>query len=168
VNISCGFRFTVNSDITVTSLGAFDRLANGLEQAVDVGLFALDGTLLISATVPSGAVAPLTDSYRYVDSADVDLAAGADYVISVFNFPGFTPTHGVVPSLLFAPAITPVEGRSSTGFDLTFPSGVSGHLFLGGNFQYIAAAIPEPTTLSLLGAALASFTLRRRRRCWLK
>ena len=50
-----GFRFCADSELTVTSLGAFDYLGDGLATAHMVGIWSLNGGApLAVATVPSG------------------------------------------------------------------------------------------------------------------
>src|ERR1700712_4495323 len=53
-NFNVGWSFTVNSPITVSSLGYFDGNALGLNESHAVTLYKSDGTVLTSATVVTG------------------------------------------------------------------------------------------------------------------
>src|ERR1700693_727987 len=58
-----GWSFSVNSSISVTSLGAYDASLYGLNVAHDVGIWDAAGDLLASATVPSGTAGFLDSGY---------------------------------------------------------------------------------------------------------
>jgi hypothetical protein len=60
-----GWTFTLTGTLTVTDLGWFDFGGNGLAASHDVGIWASDGTLLVSATVPSGTTGGLIGAFRY-------------------------------------------------------------------------------------------------------
>ena len=49
-----GFQFSVASNTSIISLGAYDSGQDGLVQAAQVGLWDLSGNLLTSAVVSSG------------------------------------------------------------------------------------------------------------------
>jgi hypothetical protein len=62
-----GWQFSVSSPITVTGLAYWDEDGDGLGEAHNVGIFdSGTGTLLVSATVPSGTVALLMGGFRVV------------------------------------------------------------------------------------------------------
>src|SRR5271154_7146963 len=53
-NATIGWQFTLSSPVTVTELGFFDATGGGLFDPHPVGIWNSSGTLLGSATVPSG------------------------------------------------------------------------------------------------------------------
>ena len=80
---TAGFRFTTNGDIIVSQLGVFDSGQDGLGEDHSVGIWNASGVLLVSASVLSGTVAPLTDQFRYVSVVPTLLIAGQSYDIGV-------------------------------------------------------------------------------------
>ena len=86
-----GWSFTANSDINVVDLGVFDDSQNGLTDSHQVGIWDSSGTLLVSATVPSGTGATLDDQFRTVSVSSTELLAGQKYFIgtlyTTFNDP---------------------------------------------------------------------------------
>src|SRR5687768_16493111 len=61
---SLGWAFSTANNITVTSLGWYDHLGDGLVDGHAVGIFNTGGTLLLSGTVQSGTADPLTGMFR--------------------------------------------------------------------------------------------------------
>lgn len=178
-----GYLFSLTQSRTVTSLGIWDDIfvGTGLIDSHDVGLWTSTGTLLASATVPSGTAG------TYVASADtgpwagsgwrftnlgtpVDLSPG-NYVLGAFyTRPGTAGTDSYllgVASFQTVPDATYGGARFFNGSPLTFP-GANGtsNAFFGPNLQF--AAVPEPTTWALiilggLGAAGGGWYYRRNR-----
>src|SRR5262245_59793446 len=63
-----GWQLSVNTSISVTSLGAYDSpFAEGLLTDHEVGIWNSSGTLLATVTVHAGTSDPLTGRFRYVD-----------------------------------------------------------------------------------------------------
>jgi hypothetical protein len=62
--------------MAITQLGVFDADGNGLVNPHAVGLWADDGTLLGSTTIPAGIAAPLVDGYRYAPITPVLIRPG--------------------------------------------------------------------------------------------
>jgi hypothetical protein len=127
-NGTIGWSFSVvGTDITVTSLGLYDSGGNGLADAHAVGLWTSGGTLLASATIPSGSGATLLGGYRYVAIAPVPLSAGQSYVIGAL-YPTqsgdniiFNSTQTYVAPVSFGQSRQ--TGLNLTGTDpLTFPA----------------------------------------------
>ena len=73
---SSGYRFTVLSNIVVSSLGFFDYLGDGLGESHTVGIFNSAGELLTSAVVFSGTGNPLDDGFRYTNISPLTLSEG--------------------------------------------------------------------------------------------
>ena len=66
VNVTDGWEFAVQKEITVTSLGIWDYRNDGLGTEIPVGLWDTKGDLLATATVPAGKVADQVNGFRYV------------------------------------------------------------------------------------------------------
>jgi len=71
-----GYEFSLTTTLDVSALGFFDADNDGLFDAHDVGIFAGDGTLLASATVPSAAGGTLQDGFRFMPIPDLVLLPG--------------------------------------------------------------------------------------------
>jgi hypothetical protein len=83
-----GWTFTVNGtapgdNISVTRLGVYDHLGDGLGNSHPIGLWDSGGTLIVSTSIPSETASPLIGGYRYVDITPVELVAGQSYTIGV-------------------------------------------------------------------------------------
>ena len=82
-----GWEFSVESPVTITSLGVWDQKNDGLATEIPVGLWDATGEMLATATVPAGKTAAAQDGFRYVSIEAVMLKAGQNYVIGA----GYTP-----------------------------------------------------------------------------
>ena len=166
---SLGYRFTVNSNISVSSLGFYDSFGDGFNASHEVGIYSTGGTLLASVTLASGSVHSLIGDFRYGSlGSSLSLLAGLDYYIV-----GTTLNDDWV---FQASNIVTVPEVSYVASYFTSPSGVAGGTIhfpnaLASDREYMTvnflieqgAAIPEPGTLVLLGAGLLALAARRRR-----
>jgi hypothetical protein len=166
-----GYQFTANSALSVSALGLYDEGLDGLADSYPIGLFDSGGSLVASASLPSGTSATLINQFRYVNITPVSLTAGQDYRIgALFTtgndsmvFPGF-PVTGFATD----PRITFVGPRYIDGGALTDPTGQFDEFvigYFGPNLLISASAVPEPGNLALLaGLGLTGAGLLRRRR----
>lgn len=168
-----GFEFSTGvNGFTITSLGYWDEGAAGLLESHQVAIWTGDGlTLLASATVGAGTSGFLDSGFRFVDIADVFLAANSSFLAG-----GFTGSAGDAITR-FATATT-VAGITlgSSRFDVTgaftAPNETQGDTFddgyFGPNFNGALAetgGVPEPATwgLMIMGFGGIGALLRRRR-----
>ncbi|OAI54113.1 hypothetical protein AYO44_15440 [Planctomycetaceae bacterium SCGC AG-212-F19] len=158
-----GFSFMPTANIVVTSLGIFDSSQNGLAASHDIGVWNSGGTLLVSGTVQSGTVDPLTNQFRYVTVTSTTLLANQTYTIGAFYLTGSDPVV-VKANGFLTNDISFINNESAFGGSLTFPTVTNDPSLIllgfpstfnpgifGPNFQFSPAAVPEPASLTLLG-----------------
>ena len=151
VGYSLGYEFKMNSTETVTQLGYFD---DGLmTQSHAVGIYTTAGTLLASTTVTTADA--LTANFRYHAIAPLTLSAGQTYVIAgvsgVLDPYAFNPT-----ALSTDPSVTFISGDYRQSFTLEFPTTIDHFVgYFGPNF-IVRSAVPEPSTVCLLGIGATS------------
>lgn len=155
-NFVHGWQFTTNSDISVTALGFFDDGQNGLVDAHDVGIFSAAGTLLASATVPSGGAAPLVNQFRYVAIAPLLLTSGQTFRIGAVYNSNADPLVVNATGLAVDPAITKSPLRFAiSSATLADPTGsFLGNGSFGPNFDFVLAATGAPEINGLSSVAL--------------
>jgi len=166
-----GFRFRADSDLTVTSLGAFDYLGDGLATAHMIGIWSLSGgEPLAVATVPAGSGAPLLGAFRYAAISDLTLSANTEYIIGASDFYGAVlDIYPYLPQgFSTAPGVTFLAERETAGgaAGLVFPDDdeiIDGGAPLAANFQYVV--VPEPSGCLLLCTGFALVFTFRRRQC---
>lgn len=184
-----GFEFTPSADLTVTSLGWNDLNNSNPSGGPDgflaphaVGIYRFsDHALVTSVTLPAGTAAPLADGFfRYGDVAPVVLTAGTTYVLAATTN-GFVGGTSVIESTqnrtlgvdaLIDPLITTgawLLGPTTNPSGLEFPSLVIDSnptvLPFGPNFQFTTpAAVPEPSSMALLGTGLLAVLVHACRR----
>jgi hypothetical protein len=150
-----GWEFTPQVNLLVTRLGVHDLDdaapgldGDGLVQSHEVAIWTSGGTPVVSAIVPAGTTAPLSDGTRFVDVAPTPLAAGQVYVIGTW-YPDSSDTllvDGInANQFAYDDKVAPGAGRYGinqfTG--IAFPPSSSGLPRLGPNFAF---ALPAPVT----------------------
>jgi PEP-CTERM motif len=172
-----GFAFTLNAAETIDALGVFDVGQDGLSGAATVGIWdAISGSLLASAIIPGGTAGALMDGFRYGAIAPLTLAAAGDggvYFVASYDpsdpITSFASNQisGQPGSAVLDPNVQSVSQWYASGSGLTLPDQTTGAAgaFLGANFTTdpVAAALPEPASMAILGVGLAGLTSLRRR-----
>jgi hypothetical protein len=153
-----GFTFNVTNAVNLTALGFFDENGDGLFSGHEVRVWQ-GGSLIASAVIPQGAGATLLGGFRYVNITPVLLNPGL-YVIGAFATPDADPyrfqatlTNNLPGSVIYG------ENRFVDGAAIAEPANTSalfGTAFFGPNLQVeeLAAPVPEPGSLALLGSGL--------------
>jgi hypothetical protein len=162
--------FSVNTPITVTSLGVYDENKLGLADSHAVGIFRQSNqSLLGSVTVPSGECGTLLDHFCFQSVSPFGLTPDT-YVIAM-TMPFSTSDLQVAAATSYSTAseITYLNSAFDGSSVLAFPNpGYNGAFspgMFGPDFTFTSSAVPEPSTYSAIGAGLiALFTLARRRR----
>ncbi len=169
-----GWAFSTSSQLSVTSLGVYDSGLNGLESAVDVGIWRTsDQALLGSTTILAGTGSGLVGNFRYESTPSFVLDAGTEYRIGAVALTGAIPFLHEGNAIL-APELTLIGNgveESASNNVLTFPNQIytpnpAADRYFGPNFQF-ASAVPEPGSFTLLAAGLGMTGLagwRRRRK----
>jgi hypothetical protein len=171
-----GMDFTVNSDVTVTQLGAFDSDGDGFQNTVSVAIFDLDGNMVGSAAYFTGTTDPLIGGSRFQAVTPFTLQAGTTYSIVSAGYlvgsadyngnsqsPGFTTFNNLGGALTLVDNGGRWEAQNSNALSLPTDN-VGGYsqsdpVFLAGTF-----AVPDGgVTALLLGASLAGLGWVRRR-----
>ncbi len=136
-----GTEFTPSEPITVTALGYYDDTYQsdpGLSVPHDVGIYNLDTyALVVSATVPAGAQAPLVDEFRFVEITPTDLVAGQTYVLAAVSNGDWARNAGPDYRIV-DPRITVGAWLVSGSSSLTFPTIplATESIFLGPTFLF--------------------------------
>jgi hypothetical protein len=171
---SIGFEFSLSSDATLDSLGAFDfDTANSNGDSQQVGIFTLAGTELATATIaiPSGQAADtfvFTNSLTFMNGFTGTLSSGTDYLIGANGggSGGIPYLNDTANTFTSGTALTVVKSAFSFDSGFTAPTALNntGKAYIGPNFTY--TAVPEPASYALvlagLGALVGMLRLRRR------
>lgn len=163
-----GWDFTPTANITLTQLGFYDLGDDGLALSHQIGLWASDGTLLLSTTIASGTGATLLNGFRFVDVADLLLTAGQTYVIgAVIPLDPNGDNYVLSPSAVASDALIGfgrgLRSTENAGFAMPTVDPNSGRF--GPNFLFADTAVPEPSTwaMLILGFGVIGGAMRRGR-----
>jgi len=133
-----GYRFRVDSEVSVAELGALDANRNGrLDNSggTPVGLWTDNGTLLGQVTVPASAA--VEGGFAYADlSSPVTLSPGQTYRVAAVVAQEPYAYNG---NMVQADYLTVVDGTYRAGSSLAFPTSTDSYSsYLGGTFRAAA------------------------------
>jgi hypothetical protein len=160
-----GWEFSLDTPVTVTSLGYWDMNGDGLVKSHRVGIFrASDQQPMVSANIIDAGTLPLVDGSRIVNVPDTALQANVSYYILADDIDGDMYAFGN-GAISFASHISWAGAANTTLNDIfaaaSFTGGTAGNL--APNFQFNVVA-PSPGVGAMVGLAAAGAGLRRRRR----
>jgi hypothetical protein len=159
---SFGTIFTVGaSDLSVTSLGAYDYLGDGfLSGAIQVGIFDESlGTLLVSTNVNSSDT--LLGLYRY-SLVNFNLVSGQKYrLVAVSGIDSYIQGAG---TWTYSSDVT-IDGFGYCGnASITQCNDYSESDYGMANLQYTTTSVPEPATLLIFGLGLVGLSCSRKKK----
>lgn len=174
-----GLDFNVNETIRVTKLGAFDDLSNGLNSAIQVGIFDRNTSTLVpggSVTISAGSH-ELIGGSQFVSIPELTLAPGEYSVVAVGYGSGENNYN------TYGAGINPTSSTNSSGGVLTFlnqwrysnPPGTLAYptiegtdvlptRFDAGTFAYVVPVPPAALGGLALFATVGGSALWKRRR----
>jgi len=159
-----GWLFSVNTVLTVTHLGLFDRDENGMTREHEVGLFRYsDGSLLTSGTMSLGKSNMLIDGFRYTNVFDVELQVGKQYMVAYYtDHTGSSDGIHMDANVSTIPEVDYLSGAyEGNAFGLAMPVNLTTAERIGPNF--LVTAVPIPAAVWLFGSALAGLGWLRRK-----
>jgi hypothetical protein len=166
--LSLGFVFTTNQEVSVTALGYFDEDQDGFLTNHEVGIFDVNGALLISAILNAGSGHPLEGHYRYKAVTPITLGANSSFVLVGTTFGlldgwAFGNSNSIT-GLVVDPRISVASDAARFIYEndnvLRVPTEHFGGFTIYGGPNFLLGAsdggeVPEPATLTLTLAGLA-------------
>lgn len=157
-----GWQFSTSTDLNIESLGIWDKGGDGLSDSHQIGLWKLDGTLLVSTVVSNGTGNTLESSFRWSDITSYFLSSGS-YIVGAY-MPTTDDRGAAKSSYNTANEITFNQNLFLYSNGFTKPtehwSGHDGGNF-GANFKYSIATVPEPSTLAIFVLGVIGLAYRR-------
>mgnify|MGYP000883511085 CR=1 FL=1 len=171
-----GFKFHVNSAITISQLGVFDSGADGIAGTTTLWttLFDSSGNVIVASAFTNSDAGALESFFRYKDIAPTTLGVG-DYILAGYGWDASNLEYNsfIVDGLNTttfnaSPLVTFVDTRfgpqnSSIAHTIAPTNVFPDHSFNSVNMHF-QSAVPEPATLALWAVGLGFVGLRRRRR----
>ncbi len=168
-----GYSFDVSSSVTIDGLGVFDFGSDGLNNDHEIGIWNTTTTALLATAMvgPSGSTssdvsASGAGNWLYSDIASLTLTAGTRYTVGALFEIGHTDrvifNAGGIFSNDPGAAYDDLKFINSGVLALPTGSGDTDDRYFGAGMRIEAAAVPEPSTLLLLGAGLMGLGVFRR------
>jgi Domain of unknown function (DUF4082) len=164
-NVTVGFQFTANANLTINALGFYDHNQDGLTTSHDVGIFDTNGTLLNSTSVSSGTAGALDGKFRYAAVPSFTLTSGQSYIIAGLANGQDGYTYGNVGTTILGLttnptiSISPLASLFLYAPSFSFPTDNYGYdLYPMVNFKFeepSISSVPLPAAFPLLGIGLA-------------
>jgi hypothetical protein len=156
-----GWAFSLGDAVNVTKLGFYDLGGDGLAVSHQVGIWNNNQTLVASGTVVSSDV--LQAGFRWTDISPVTLAAGSYRIGALVSSDDYY--YSQAGTVTTATPVTYGGGAFTTGtFAYPDQSSYTTMGRFGPNFQFVTAAVPEPSAYLLVIAGLGVVAGIRRKR----
>jgi hypothetical protein len=164
-----GWTFQATNYLQITELGCFSYLLPTTNDAIEIGLWNDDGTLVASNQVTEAG--DFLNGAYYTPITPILLTPFVTYHLGAFS------TNGLVGVQVFIPDVQPGDfvrfsqpivlrgSAQSGGAGFAYPpenNGPNGAVILAPTFLF-HDSVPEPAGLSLLALAGAAFVCRKRR-----
>lgn len=163
--INVGFEFTLSQTTTISALGVWDNLGDGLSASHDVGIWNLTGSLLASTTVAAGTGATLDNGFRFNDISPLTLVAGT--YVALATFANSADSWAYDGTINTAAGVTWNSDAWNYQSTLSAPTNFNPQPgYFGANFQIGTAdsSVPDGgTTTAMLGFALFGLAALRRK-----
>ncbi|MGB4839269.1 MAG: DUF4082 domain-containing protein [Saprospiraceae bacterium] len=159
-NSNLGFDFTVKNLVTISALGVYDYLNDGLVIDHPVTLYSSTGTVLATVTVPMGIIAPLNNGFRYVALTTPITLTPGDYVIMAYSASAIDASPQNFPP--FSSAITIdarldlINGSRQASGNIFAPTNAGSFVLLSSSFLITEVTVP---TLSQWGILIFGLSL---------
>ncbi len=173
INAAVGYQFTPTSNLTVVALGFYDAGQDGLTIAHSVQLWMWtgptngfsSGLLVGSVTIPAGTSATLIGDYRYEPIPSITLTNGVTYGLQASSTTDQWPERD--GSFTLDLPVVMNQAWYNGGDPTLFQGGLqsvteTGSVYLAPNL--LGFAVPEPSSVLLVGLGAEALWARRRRK----
>lgn len=171
-NQDYGFKFTLSQAQYITALGIWDEDGDGLLDTHAVGLWTTAGSLLATVSVDNGstpvASADASGQWIFENLASPFILDPGTYILGADYAGGNDPVRSATSGLTVTPGAIFIEPRYSSsetpGLDFPDTVGFLSNSYFGPNLML--TAVPEPSSMLLVGLLTAGGGFRALRRRW--